>query len=308
MASLRYLPVGQVHVALGDLQLTTGVANHRLALSVRATATWLDSKDPQSYAQALLSGTVWSDQPSFRWVAGLEARVVTFRGYATAEELVASVSDDQVTCLERIRGHDQLALRIKLQATLLAPPAGLYPVAEEEFPVRLTSARWQELLDQAGTEAGVLVRVSGPLTDSALAPGPASNDDAGSLAQAVLRLRQARAELRDHRWEHCVATCRKVLKNISRLVTLPSAKSVSGTAAEQRGQEQRWAAIYWDVRSLANAAHHDDSTTEGFSWTRLDAEAILAATAALLARYTQSTPQAAERARVRAVQQQSPGG
>jgi hypothetical protein len=85
-----------------------------------------------------------------------------------------------------------------------------------------------------------------------------------------------------------VATCRRVLENISRMASLPSARSVADTPAVQRTQEQRWAAIYWDVKSMANAAHHDDSTTEDFSWSRADAEAILAGTAGLLGRYTQA--------------------
>lgn len=85
-----------------------------------------------------------------------------------------------------------------------------------------------------------------------------------------------------------MATCRKVLENISRLVTLPSAKSIARTAPEERDQQQRWAAVFYDVRSVASAAHHDDATTDGFSWTCVDAEAVLATTASLLARY--STP------------------
>lgn len=84
-----------------------------------------------------------------------------------------------------------------------------------------------------------------------------------------------------------MATCRRVLENVSRLVDIPSAKSVVDTPAAQRTQEQRWAAIYHDVRSMANAAHHDDNTAEDLSWSRADAEAILAATAGLLGRYTQ---------------------
>ncbi|MEV4201094.1 hypothetical protein [Micromonospora globbae] len=288
MASLRYPPFGQIHVSFKDVQLTPGVANHRLVLPVQVTGTWLDAKDPQSNAQALLTGTVWAEQPSFRWLAGLEPQVVTLRGYATAEELVVSLIDDQLVALERARGQDDVVLRLKFQATLLAPPDGVHPVTSEELQVRIPRTRWLELMDQAGTEVGVLVRVPSPLTDSALTPPPATSDeDAASLAQAAARLRQARAELRDQQWEHCVATCRRVLENISRLVSLPSAKSVADIPAAKRTQDQRWAAIYWDVKSMAHAAHHDDSTAEGFSWSRADAEAILAATAGLLRRYTQ---------------------
>lgn len=75
---------------------------------------------------------------------------------------------------------------------------------------------------------------------------------------------------------------------------LPSAREVFDTLAEHRTQDQRWAAIYYDVRSMANATHHsmanathhDDGTTIGFTWSRADVEAILAATAGLFVRYT----------------------
>jgi hypothetical protein len=50
---------------------------------------------------------------------------------------------------------------------------------------------------------------------------------------------------------------------------------VTDTPAAQRTQEQRWAAIFHGVKSMSSAAHHDDSTTEGFS---SDTEAILATT------------------------------
>lgn len=291
VASLRYLPLGQIHVAFGDIHLTSGVANHRLVLTTQITSTWLAAQDPQNNAPALLTGTVWTDLPSFRWVGGLEAQVVALRGYAAAEELIVSLTDDQIICLERARGQGDVVLRLKLQATLLAAPGGVHPVAYEELPVRIPRTRWLELLDQAGTEVGVLVRVSGPLTGPAPTPPPAASDeDTASLAQATARLRQARAELRDQQWEHCVATCRRVLENISRLVTLPSAKSVADTPAGQRTQEQRWAAIYWDLKSMAHAAHHDDTTTEGFSWRRADAEAILAATAGLVGSMRSTKP------------------
>jgi hypothetical protein len=64
--------------------------------------------------------------------------------------------------------------------------------------------------------------------------------------------------------------------------------------AEERTQDQRLAAIYYDLKSMVSAAHHDDDTTDGFTWNqaagftwnRAAADAILAATAGLLTRYT----------------------
>lgn len=134
-----------------------------------------------------------------------------------------------------------------------------------------------------------MLRVPSPLTDSALqTSSPNSTDDAASLAQATARLRQARGELRDHQWEHCIATCRRVLENVARLVALPAASDVFRIRPEDRTKDQRWAAIYYDTKAMASAAHHDDETTTDFKWTRVDAEAILAATAGLLTRYTAS--------------------
>lgn len=108
--------------------------------------------------------------------------------------------------------------------------------------------------------------------------------DAPSLVQAAQRLRLARLELRDGRYEHCVATCRRVLENLTHLRPVPSFKEIIQTHAEQRTQAERWAALHYDLPSLSSAAHHDDEVTKGFTWTRVDAEAVLAATAGLLAR------------------------
>lgn len=288
VTSLRYQAVGRINISFGEAQLSSGIANHRLVLPAEVTSTWLDAQDPQSNTQALLTGTVWTDQPSFRWLAGLQTQVITLRGYAATEELIVSLTDDQLVNLERTRGEDDVALWLKLQGTLLAPPADVHPVAHEEIPVRIPRARWLQLLDQVGAEVSLLVRVPSPLIDSSFAPPAASNEDAASLAQAAARLRKARTELHDQQWEHCVATCRRVLENISRLVPLPSAKSVSDVPAHLRTQDQRWAAIYHDVKSMTSAAHHDDNVTDGFRWRRVDAEAILAATAGLLGRFTQS--------------------
>ena len=77
---------------------------------------------------------------------------------------------------------------------------------------------------------------------------------------------------------------RRVLENLAHLVRLPTAGEVFNVKPDERTQEQRWAAIYYSVKSLAHAAHHDDQRTAGFTWTRADAEAVLAATAGLLRR------------------------
>jgi hypothetical protein len=277
------LSTGQIHLDVDEVYLSAGVATHRIAFKVRTRASWLDPQVPEATAPTLLLGAVWTMEPSFRWITGIDPVVFALRGYPAAEECVISLTDDQLLALERMRGEGDVQLLLKLQLALLTSATGVHPVVENETTVRISRARWMELLDQAGTEVAVLIRVRTPLTgEPSAGDGP---DGAASLSRAGARLRQARAELRDHRWEQSVATCRKVLEILKRLADIPSAKAVSAMPA-QRTQLQRWAAIFHDVDSMTSAAHHHDSTTEAFTWTRTEAEAVLGCTAALLARYT----------------------
>lgn len=285
--SLRFPPLGQIHMAFGNMDLTRGSGTHRLVLPVAITCTWLDPDVPTSTSAALLVGTVWTTQPNLRWLAGLEPQVLNLRGFAIGEKLALSLSDEQLIALERARGEGDIVLKLELQATLLTPYEDVHPITATQTEFYISSSRWFELLDQVGSEVGILVRIPSPLTDSPTEPPPtASADNAASLAQATARLRDARAELRNHQWEHCVATCRKVLENINLLVSLPSAKDLFKVNTEKRSQDERWAAIYYDVKCMASAAHHDGGTTEDFIWRRADAEAVLAATAGLLLLYT----------------------
>lgn len=257
-----------------------------MSFSLRVTATWLIPEPSTASSPALLIGTVWTSQHGLHWLGGTVPQAVALRRVGVAEELVLSLTDQQLIALERHRGEDDIEFHLKLQVVLLAPPEGVHPLVEADVRLLVARSRWLELLDQAGTEVGILIRVPTPVADPDLeAPASTSSDDATSLVQATARLRQARAELRDNQWEHCVATCRRVLENLGRLVVLPSATSLTVTAASQRTQDQRWAAIYHDLKSMTSAATHDDTVTNGFTWNRSDAEAILAATAGLLNRY-----------------------
>ncbi|MGZ4545204.1 MAG: hypothetical protein ACXVXT_07400 [Blastococcus sp.] len=56
------------------------------------------------------------------------------------------------------------------------------------------------------------------------------------------------------------------------------------TPTWSRNERQRWSALFYDVCSLASAASHDDDITAAFTCPRQDNQAMLAATARLLAR------------------------
>lgn len=285
--SLDFGALGKINMAFSDMHFQPGSGTHRLVLPVDITRTSLGPDAPTPNSAVLLVGKVWTTRPNFRWLAGLEPQVLVLRSLVGHEELDLFLSDEQLIALERARGEGDIALKLKLQATLLTPYEDVHPIAYAEPEFHIFRSRWLELLDQVGTEVGILVRVPSPLTDSPTEPPPAASaDNAASRAQATARLRDARAELRNLQWEPCVATCRKVLENIDQLVSPPSANEISKVKPEDRSQDQRWAAIYHDVKSMASAAHHDDKTTKNFIWRRADAEAVLAATAGLLLRYT----------------------
>jgi len=274
-------------VDFGDLHFHPGCAKHLLVAHLGVVAPWLLQESETATTAVLLSGTVHVDRPAPRWLTGIESQVVDLRGRPTNERLLFDLTDDQLIALERLRGDDGIELRLDMQATLLDPPEGVHPVRHVQCSLPISRGRWLELLEQAGTEVGVLLRVPSPLTHTASFEADASSP---SLARAVQRLREARASLLDGAWEECVSTCRKVLDNLAKLVDIPPAKEVFAVSqSRKRTQVQRWAAIYYDVHNLASGAHHDDGEDSVVStWNRADAEAVLASTAGLLTRYMAS--------------------
>lgn len=140
-ASLRFLPLGQIDLAFGDVFLSPSSGSNRLVLPIQVTSTWLDPGEVSSNAPTLLTGSAWTDQPYFRWLAGLQPQVVTVRGYLVGEELAIDLSDDQLIALESARGENDVVLRLKLQATLLHANQTIHPIAQEETQLRIPRSR-----------------------------------------------------------------------------------------------------------------------------------------------------------------------
>ncbi|WP_133787480.1 hypothetical protein [Kribbella sp. VKM Ac-2571] len=272
-----------VHISFDQVTLQAGNATHGVTLNFSSRATWLAPEPASETTPMLLTGTAWVDRDGPGRLGGLQPQVVQLRGYDASEKFVLDLSDDQLIALERGRGDDGVTFRLDLQGTLLHPPDGMHPVTDEQVTVRVPGTRWMELVEQAGSEVAVLIRVPSPLRDPSLPP--ADGNSAGSLTLATTRLAQARAELRDHRWEQSVGTCRKVLEILARTVKVPDADEVFNTPRRRRTQEQQWAAMYHTLKDMTHPAHHDTPHTSQFNWSRPDAEAILAATAGLLLRY-----------------------
>jgi hypothetical protein len=162
-----------------------GYAAHKMTIPMDVACTWLAGDDPKAASPAVITGAVTTEQPSYRWLSGIEPQVVALRGYPMREELVLDLADEQLIALERARGLGDVVLRLDMKITLLPAVADVHPVAQEQVTYRIPAGRWLELLDQVGSEVGVLIRVPSPLTDTSLAPAPAATGkDLASLGDA----------------------------------------------------------------------------------------------------------------------------
>lgn len=275
-------PGRRLRMSTNDEVLRPGVAVHQLTLRINVHGSWLDSSDSQTSAAVIVEGTVEGGSPR-RPLSEIKARVMNLRSFPINEQLVVLLSDDQLLQLEVDRRDGDVELQLDLSATFLNLPPGEYPTYDTQIVYRIPARRWLELMDSAGRLIGITVRVPSPLTDSATG-GQEPGDAEPSLARAGKRLREARAALRDANPEACVRLCRHVLDSMRLFAPPLSAEAVRKTPPQSRTEPQRWSALFHDLYSLASAASHDDNVTADFGWSREDAQAILAATAGLLAR------------------------
>jgi hypothetical protein len=271
---------GTLRISFSGFDLMPGSGAHRFRFVVEGAK---DGLVDNASAVTILSGSVENgSNPSAPWIGQFETEVVTWKGYPTTSYLSLTLTDDQLVDLDRTQADQPLDLRINLRSTLLDPPLGLYPVVEDQVHYAIAHEQWMQLLDRAGLAVGFLIRVAGPILDTGLHPG-VSEASGRSMAQAVLRLRQARSELADHRWEQAVATCRKVQENIAAFAPrMPARDRLKAKPDRAKNEEERWAAMFYAVNALTHPAHHDDTTTTPFSWNHQKAEAVVAATASLL--------------------------
>lgn len=265
----------RLQLTLGDPSLAAGVAVHGLRIDLRHQALWLDPNNPTATATVLLEAYAWLDQ-GHRPVGPFTAGTVGTRGYPVNDSLVLHLTDEQLIALDIVRGPGDLALRIDVTATVLTGAGGQTAPATGQVGYRIPTPLWHRLLDAAGAETGVTVRVPSPLTGATIPEGAPEAEAGASTARLAKRFREARGHLREGRYEDCVAACRKILE------ALITADESVVDRPRDRDQAQRWAHVRNAASALASAAHHDDDVTNSMAWTRLDAEPLLAITAALL--------------------------
>lgn len=268
----------KVRIDFQESYLRMGLGTHELLVKTSVEARWRSDEDVSIDAVLILAAQ--AELGSTYGRHALAAVHETFRlyGHPSQQYLHLLLSDEQLVAIEDARNGGPVEIVFNIAATLLE---GKVAIRDCQEIYRVPPERWQEMLHQAGVGASIVVRVTGPLSELA---DQAHNVEGPSASRAAARLREARSELLDGRYEACVKTCRTVLENLRELQPATAQPPSSDIKRRDRNQEERWAALADDVYSLASGANHDQGVTADFRWSQSDAQAVLATTAGLLAR------------------------
>lgn len=273
----------RVRIDVEDVWLRPGLGGQELRFDLRTQAPWLADDSPDSYEALSLQVRIEAGRAySFRPL-GHGVLTCLIHKFPAGEQLWVLISDEQLLALEAIGDQGGIEFQLDITATLSNQSQGRPDWTSTQARHVVSSGRWAELLDQAGAATTITVRVPSPFT-SAATDGSAARTDNRSATQAARRLRDARQLLLDGNFDECVRVCRLVLDNVKALSERESTGAAGAAKAQKRSQSQRWDVLLQDLYSLASGAHHDDEVTREFTWSRTDAQAALAMTAALLSR------------------------
>ena len=280
--SLDFLP-RRVRLDLEDVWMRPGFGGHEVRFQFKLQAPWLPDDTADSVETLSVQARIDASSGSSPRPLGHASLTCLVRRFPTTEHLCFVISDDQLLGLEVMRGEGGIDFQLDITAVLSDRDNARSAWTATQMRHMVTAPRWIELLDQVGVGATITIRVSSPFTD-ATPDGAVVTPNSASASQAARRLREARRSLRDGNYERCVQTCRSVLDNLKDLAPPAPINELKVTPAASRNQAQRWSALFHDLYSLTSGANHDDEVTRSFAWSRSDAQAALAMTAALLAR------------------------
>jgi hypothetical protein len=249
-----------------ELALVPGLGAHQLRLPLE-----VDSESLDENRLVILGGTLWlgGNAPSYLAAWTTEDQVA-LRTFPITHHLVASLSDDQLVSIEQHRGAHELSLAIDVRVSMPGIQDA-WPTATDQGSVRIAASRWLKQLEGVGAAAAFTIVVPSPLVD-------------GDRARMGAHLREARNAINDGRYGGAVASARMALEIAREREPLPGEPSIRAKPARSLSPAERWAALNHAVFGLASVAHHEDEVTADAVWSRADAVAGVAATAALIAR------------------------
>jgi len=249
-----------------EISLVLGLGAHQLRIPLDIESEGLAENSPVS-----LMGTLWLDGAGSSYLAPWTTEEqVALRTFPVGHKLVASLTDEQLAAIERHRDGKELAFRVDVKASISGVP-DVWPSYSGQISLRVESSRWLHQLAVVGAAASLTVVVPAPLAE-------------GDRHQMGVRLREARAALDDGRYGDMVVAARLALETARQRETLHGDNLIRSKNQQSLSQEERWSALHNALYQLTHVSHHDDPVTAGAGWTRADALAVLAATAALIAR------------------------
>lgn len=256
----------KLQISSSDLALVPGLGAHQLRIPIEVEGEGLAENSPVS-----LTGMLWLDGNGPCYLAAWTTEEqVALRTFPVPHKLVASLTDEQLAAIERHRNGKEIAFRIDVNASISGVP-NAWPTGTVQGTQRIPTSRWLQQLESVGAAASLTIVVPAPLAE-------------GDRSQMGFRMREARAAIDDGRYEDAVASARMALETARRREELVPEKSYKETAPKLRSVHERWSALHHAVWGLACVAPHDDPVTVGATWTRADAFAVVATTAALIAR------------------------
>jgi hypothetical protein len=277
---------GSVDVSFESANVQPGLECLVLSFRTSMSATWLAAANDTGFTPMLVTGRLTTAPHELRTIGEVATQVIMLRGTPAQEHFEVTITADQALAIEARRKDADPLFYLRLFGTLVGqlPEPMTFPSSTIELSLEVPTSTWLTGLDDNGYMFGLTVRVPEPLGRPLGVSALATDETVASRAQATSRLRQARNDLVDGRYEDCVATCRKAIETLMMLHPQPAIKELAQVTARSRTEAERWAMLHHDLHSLTSAAHHDDETTAEFRWNRGDAEAVLAIAASLCAR------------------------
>ncbi|MCU1680185.1 MAG: hypothetical protein JWQ81_924 [Amycolatopsis sp.] len=227
-----------------------------------------------------LTGHLWLGQYRTDWVGPwtTDKPVVTY-DVPFQEQLVVSVSDEQLAVLEQRRADGDLNFSFDVNAIIgydPSLPSGAsaderWPAATVQAPVQMAREAWVRLLEQSssGTSLAVVVPIS--LTRSV-------DSTMGSHLRGAIR------KINNGDYADAVTEARKALDVLTESMPgAPTERALLSVKALDRTYSQRFALLKSAVQSFASPSAHGDQLAKTFQWDRVTASAAVSAIAALVA-------------------------
>ncbi|MCQ1577180.1 hypothetical protein [Streptomyces parvus] len=257
--------------------LLPGLGAHRLAVRLEA--------EPLSVADGVNHATIAGElraAEGIGWIGSFLPTQVPLRtkAHTVAVDLVVPVTSAQLLALEEHRAGADLAVLLDLDGTL--PQSTAHPFAHVQETRRLAASSWEQQLESVGLAASFTITVPLPMAH-------------GPLRQAAEHLSAADRQITAGEYPDAIRETRLALGAMRSLGVWPSGRAKK---RDEQGQADRYGSLldriavqaegYAEVIQAAfnqaSGPQHNDGAIAGAAWTRADAVALNAMTAALLHR------------------------